>query len=98
MTAPFGMPRSSVRGGGDCRTLLEGAVAAMEDRSSTVDCGVKGLADPLLMVVTEGVRRCLFRYEAERGRDGRWPDCEERRLASGEADAEEAGDRFDGGV
>jgi hypothetical protein len=74
------MAMSSPRGGGDCRTLLERktfetvlAVVTMPWRSSEVAWGVKGLAAPpsLLIAVAEGVRRCLLRYEAERGSAGR---------------------------
>lgn len=61
--------------------------------------GVRGREDPSLTAETDGVRRCLLRYEAERGRDGREPDWkDERRLTSGEAEADEAGDRCEGGV
>jgi len=50
-------------------------------------------------LVIEGVRRCLLRYEADRGSDGRGPDWkDERRLTSGDPEAEEAGDRCEGGV
>lgn len=52
-----------------------------------------------LMAEAEGVRRCLWRYDDDRGRFGRAEDCsEERRLASGEAEADDAGERFEGGV
>jgi hypothetical protein len=68
-------------------------------RSSDVPCGVNGAEEPSLTADTEGVLRCLLKYDAERGRFGRAPDWREgRRLASGEADVEEAGDRSDGGV
>jgi hypothetical protein len=47
----------------------------------------------------DGVRRFLLRYEADRGSDGFGPDViDERRLTSGETVAEEAGDRWEGGV
>lgn len=49
--------------------------------------------------VADGVRRCLLRYEAERGSEGFWPEViDDRRLTSGETVAEEAGDRWEGGV
>lgn len=50
----------------------------------------------MLVPTADGVLRCFVRYEAERGRDGRgtpdaaWKDG--RRLTSGDAGAEEAGD------
>lgn len=85
MMAPAGMGRTSVTGGGDCRKLAVGG-------------GWRAVGWSGLTMVMEGVRRCLFRYDAECGREGREP-CwiEERRLTSGETETEEAGDR-DGGV
>jgi len=76
------MAKSSVRGGGDCLTLLEWKAfvtvlveVTMPWRSSEVAWGVRGLAaPPSLMPDAEGVRRCLLRYEAERGSEGRVPD------------------------
>ena len=58
--APTGMPRSSVMGGGDCRTLFDKA-AAMPLRSSEVPWGVivPTDTDPSLTADADGVRRCL---------------------------------------
>lgn len=54
----------------------------------------------LLDPTAEGVRRCLVRYEDDRGKAGRagapWKDG--RRLTSGDAGADEAGERWEGGV
>jgi hypothetical protein len=78
----------------------EEAPAIMACRSSEVPWGVRGAEEPSLNPVTEGVLRCLLRYDADRGRiAGRDPDCKDpRRLTSGEVEAEEAGDRWEGGV
>lgn len=98
MMAPIGIVRSSVTGGGDCLTLDVTAVPMLL-RSSDVPCGVNVPVDPSLRADAEGVRRCLVRYEADRGRLGLGLDCrEDRRLATGDADADEAGDRCEGGV
>jgi hypothetical protein len=68
-------------------------------RSSEVPWGVRVAEEPSLTAETDGALLCLLRYEAERGKLGRGPDWRDgRRLASGEADVEEAGDRCDGGV
>ena len=86
-------------GGGDLRTLPVDRAAIIAGKSSSVACGVKGLAVPSLIALTDGVRRCFVRYEAERGSDGREPVWRDgRRLASGDVTTEEAGDRWDGGV
>lgn len=96
--APMGMARSSVSGGGDWRTF-DGTAEPMLLRSSDVPWGVSVPVDPSLTAEAEGVRRCLWRYEADLGRFGRVPVCsEERRLATGDEEADEAGDRFEGGV
>lgn len=58
MMAPLGIPRSSVMGGGDCRTLNDKA-ATMPLRSSEVPWGVIVPTDPSLMADADGVRRCL---------------------------------------
>lgn len=98
MMAPMGIVRSSVTGGGDCLTL-EGTAVPMLLRSSDVPCGVSVPVDPSLRAEAEGVRLCLVRYEADRGRLGRGLDCsDDRRLATGDAEADEAGDRCEGGV
>jgi hypothetical protein len=57
----------------------------------------------LTIAVAEAVRRCLVRYEADRGSDGLvGVDVlelnEDRRLTSGELGAEEAGEQWEGGV
>lgn len=73
--------------------------STMPCRSSEVPWGVRVPALTSLMAEADGVRRCLARYEADRGRLGRLPDVnDERRLASGDPDAEEAGERWEGGV
>lgn len=59
MMAPFGIPFSSVMGGGDWRTDV--ATPAMLLRSSDVPCGVKVAEEPSLAAETEGVLRCLLR-------------------------------------
>jgi hypothetical protein len=69
-------------------------------RSSDVACGVGSLSIDAA-TGAEGVRRCLVRYEAERGNEGRevgawWMDG--LRLLLGDAEADVAGDRCDGGV
>jgi hypothetical protein len=50
--------------------------------------------------VAEGVRRCLVRYEADLGNEGRveLELKEDRRLTSGEDGADEAGEQWEGGV
>lgn len=78
--------------------FIVAALTARPGRSSDVPWGVSGLADPSLTAETEGVRRCLLRYEAERGRLGRGLESEERRLVFGEAAADDAGDWWEGGV
>lgn len=90
MIAPVGMAWPSVTGGGDWRTLLL--------REAAIPFRLSGA--PSVIETTDGVRRCLFRYEAERGRAGRGEDCwiDERRLTSGDTEVDEAGDRFEGGV
>lgn len=98
MMAPMGIVRSSVTGGGDCLTLEVTAVPMLL-RSSDVPCGVSVPVDPSLRAEAEGVRRCFVRYEADRGRLGLGLDCsDDRRLATGDAEADEAGDRCEGGV
>lgn len=100
MMAPMGIVRSSVNGGGDWRTL-EGTmvVVTMALRSSEVPWGVKVPVDTSLAAEADGVRLCLWRYDDDRGRFGRAEDCsDERRLALGEAEADDAGDRLEGGV
>ena len=97
--APAGILRSSVTGGGDCRTLT---LVTMPFKSSDVASGV-GWSALASEPIADCVRRCLVRYEVERGRAGRglvfvcpWKDG--LRLTSGETGAEEAGDRWEGGV
>jgi len=94
MIAPLGITRSPVIGGGDCRKLI------MLFRSSDVASGEGWLARGWL---ADGVRRCLVRYEADRGSTGRELPCwgwwkDGRRLPSGDEGPDDAGDRCDGGV
>jgi hypothetical protein len=76
------------------------AAAARAGRSSDVPWGVSEPMEPSVLNVMDGARRCLLRYEADRGSGDRGPLewMEDRRLESGEFDADEAGDRCDGGV
>jgi hypothetical protein len=82
----------------DALIILE-ASTARAGKSSDVPWGVSEPIEPSLSV-TDGVRRCLLRYDADRGRDGRVdPACNDgRRLTSGDVDADDAGDRCEGGV
>jgi len=99
MMAPFGIPRSLVTGGGDCRTLV---LASIPCRSSDVDSG-DGSAWGREALGAEGVLRCFIMYEADRGSEGRellvgeWWN-EGLRLTSGDVGADAAGDLLDGGV
>lgn len=94
MTAPFGMPLSSVTGGGDWRTLT---LVTRALKSAQVLGGVGELVSP---PTAGGVRRFLVRYDADRGSCGREPLWKDgRRLTSGEEWVELAGDRvLEGGV
>jgi hypothetical protein len=96
--APEGILRSSVTGGGDCRTLV---LVTIPFRSSDVASGV-GWSALASGPTADCVRRCLVRYDVERGSDGRepvfWLWKDGLRLASGETGAEVAGDRWEGGV
>lgn len=100
-------------GGGDCLTdtLLMCATIAL--RLSDVPGGVRS-SEAVVMegdngALADGVRLCLVRYDAERGSTGRvattglpftevvpWKD--DRRLVSGDDGAEDAGERWAGGV
>jgi hypothetical protein len=97
------MPRSSVTGGGDWRTLLPEMLAAEARpwRSSEVPGGVGWFVVPCPCPgpSADADRRCLVRYEADRGSEGRGPFWSDGlRLESGDTGAEEEGDRWDGGV
>lgn len=79
MMAPVGMTRS-FRGGGDCRRLV---LISIDSASFDPELNlyVAALASCVVGDVTEGLRRCLFRYAVEDidlGRDGRL--CEGERL------------------
>lgn len=82
-------------------TEVPGGVISMEEWDTEGD--VEALAD--------GVRRCLVIYDADRGSAGRGeeaageppftdavPWMEDRRLALGDEGAEDAGERWEGGV
>jgi hypothetical protein len=94
ITAPLGIPRSSVIGSGDCRTLPEVLDPAKPLRSVEVPGGVSWVVEPFDSSA-DADRRCFVRYEADRGSVGRCdPVCKEgRRLTSGDTGAEDAGDR-----
>ena len=97
--APEGMPRPSVMGGGDCRTLSPGTKLF---RSSDVPGGV-GWFDATFSLLEieamdEGDLRCLVRYEADRGSVGRPFVSELLRLALGDPAAVVGGDDLEGGV
>lgn len=87
----------------------------MPFKSSEVPGGVISGVDPLAEIVeaapdpalTEGVRLCLVKYEADRGSAGRdealgevgvVPWNEDLRLTDGDEGAEDAGERYEGGV
>lgn len=98
--APLGIIRSSVTGGGDCRTL---PLFTIPFRSSDVASGVGLPTWPRSGTGAEVVRRCLVMYDADRGNEGLEPPVgvawkDDLRLASGEVEAEDAGDRWEGGV
>lgn len=99
MIAPLGIARPSVTGGGDWRML---AIDAIPFKSTEVADGVGWLMTvPWLWIEdAEGARLCLARYEEDLGKDGRsavaWKD--DLLLRSGDVGAEEAGERWEGGV
>lgn len=75
MTAPGGIEQSDI-GGGDCRRLSEYVAeppssAAAPSREILGDCGDKGLALAFAEVDSEGLRRCMERYDADDGLRGR---------------------------
>lgn len=91
------------------------AASAMPFKSSEVPGGVISGVDPLAEMVeaapdpalTEGVRLCLVKYEADRGNAGLEctlgeaglvPWNEDLRLTEGDEGAEDAGERYEGGV
>lgn len=90
-------------GGGDWRTLPVCAKSVDWMPDSCISVGVGGAAFEL---VVDGDRLCLWRYEADRGGDGRPRDgdtgpfslYDELRLRAGLFGFEDAGDCCDGGV
>jgi hypothetical protein len=92
------MPRSPATPDGDARMLV---FVTRPFRSSDVAFGVGCLVSAFCDATADGVRRCLVRYEADRGRAGRVAEAwwrEGLRLLPGEAGADDAGDRWEGGV
>jgi hypothetical protein len=91
-----------VTGGGDWRTLeLTAKSVALTESLARFSVGVGGAPSDF---VIDGVRRCLWMYEAERGGAGRplafGPSSlyEDERLMAGLWVLEDAGDCCEGGV
>jgi hypothetical protein len=75
MTTPMGICVSSVTGGGDCRRLLEVdsvcVVSWWPFSLSAVPGGVGSKVGWNPFALTEGVLRCLVKYDVDRGNSGR---------------------------
>jgi len=99
MTAPEGIPRGPVTGGGDCRMLP--IPLAKDFKSSEVPGGVGLLGPPFACPDSpkaDGVLRCFVRYEEDRGSAAPSVGSECLRVALGDpCGGEEAAD-LEGGM